>query len=160
GALDHKAALEKLAQRHSYLDIDRVGIFGWSYGGFASLRAFLLYPDFFKVCVSHQGIHDLAGTNLAVQRYFGVMKPENGHTHPMSNTLLADRMQGKLLLTFGEIDENATLNHSMRIFDALIEADKDFDTLIVPNLPHVGGTPYLRRKIMKFFVRHLQDKQQ
>jgi len=64
GILDHITAVKQLAARHAYVDIERVGIYGHSGGGFASTDAILRYPDFFKVAVSTSGNHDNRTYNI------------------------------------------------------------------------------------------------
>jgi dipeptidyl aminopeptidase/acylaminoacyl peptidase len=73
-----------------------------------------------------------------------------------SNVVNAHKLQGKLLLTVGEIDSNVDPASTMQVVNALIKANKDFDMIVVPGGNHgVGETPYMNRRRMDFFVRHL-----
>ncbi len=158
GAEDHKAAIENLALQFSYIDISRVGILGESYGGYGALHAALLYPNFFKVCVSVAGSHDFrVSGNSSLLRLFGVPgNPGKDSYHAVSNTRLAGRLQAKLFLIYGELDLHVRLNQYFLMSQALIAEDKDFDLLIVPNADHsVGQLPYVRRRWKDFFVTHL-----
>jgi len=158
GAEDHKAAIENLALQYSYMDITRVGVLGESYGGYGALHAASLYPDFFKVCISIAGSHDFrASGNSSLLRLFGAPgTPGKDHYHAVSNTRLAGRLQAKLFLIYGELDLHVRLNQYFLMSQALIEADKDFDLLIVPNADHsVGQLPYVRRRWKDFLVKHL-----
>ena len=82
--------------------------------------------------------------------------PVGPHYEQQSNATLAHKLQGKLLLTVGELDDNVDPASTMQVVHALIQADKDFDLLVVPGAGHgAGDSPYGRRRRMDFFVRHL-----
>jgi dipeptidyl-peptidase-4 len=161
GSADHRAAIENLAKRHRFIDPERVGITGASFGGYATVRAMLLNPGFFDVTVSHVGPHDFRrmGPGLTVDRFFGIPGAPGAKDDfyaTISNTRLVDRLEGKLLLIYGEIDENVPFVNAMVIYDALIKANKDFDTFIIPNAPHgTTGHPYAVRRQGEYFVQHL-----
>lgn len=155
GLEDHIAALRQLAMRYPYLDLDRVGIFGHSAGGYASCHAILAYPDFFKVCVSSAGNHDHRLDKASwVERYMGF--PVEDHYAAQANQALAENLQGKLLLIHGDMDENVHISSTLVVVDALIKANKDFDLLIMPNRFHFcGNDPYFVRRRWDYFVEHL-----
>jgi dipeptidyl aminopeptidase/acylaminoacyl peptidase len=146
GIADHVAAIRELTQRYPYLDLDRVGIYGHSAGGYASLHALLTYPDFYKVAVSSAGNHDHRLDKASwVERYMGL--PVGDHYRAQSNVTLAHRLAGKLLLVHGEMDENVHPASTLQVVDALIAANKDFDLLILPNRPHgCTSDPYFVRR--------------
>lgn len=155
GIEDHVVAIRQLAESHPYLDLERVGIYGHSAGGYASTRAILMFSEFYKVAVSSAGNHDhrLDKANW-VERYMGL--PVGEHYHEQSNVTQAHRLQGKLLLMHGETDENVHPASTLQVVDALIKANKDFDLLILPNRPHgMGADPYFVRRRWDYFVRHL-----
>jgi dipeptidyl aminopeptidase/acylaminoacyl peptidase len=159
GIEDHVVALEQLALQHPYLDLERVGIFGHSAGGYASAHAMLRFPEFFKVAVSSAGNHDHRLDKATwIERYMGL--PVGDYYREQANSTLAHQLRGKLLLMHGEMDENVHVASTLQLVDALIKADKDFDLLILPNRPH-GCTddPYFIRKRWDYFVRHLQGKE-
>ncbi|MFF2852563.1 DPP IV N-terminal domain-containing protein [Streptomyces sp. NPDC058001] len=156
---DHVAAIKQLADSRPWMDLDRVGIFGHSGGGYASTRAMLQEPGFFKVAVSSAGDHD-DGTYHAWwgEKYFGLVDEFDFAAH--ANAPLAENLSGKLLLAHGEMDDNVTPHLTMRLVDALIKANKDFDLLIVPNADHrmlVRQAYWLRRR-WDYFVRHLMEE--
>ncbi|HLJ66570.1 MAG TPA: DPP IV N-terminal domain-containing protein [Chloroflexota bacterium] len=155
GIADHVAAIRQLAQRYPYLDVDRVGIYGHSAGGYASTHAMLAFPEFYKVAVSSAGNHDHRLDKASwVERYMGL--PVGDHYHDQSNVTLAHRLAGKLLLMHGEMDENVHPASTLQVVDALIAANKDFDLLILPNRPHgCTSDPYFVRRRWDYFVRHL-----
>jgi dipeptidyl aminopeptidase/acylaminoacyl peptidase len=159
---DHMAALRQLAARYSYMDIDRVGINGYSGGGFASTRAILQYPDFYKVAVSGGGDHDLRlYSALWLPTYQGTSK--EGDYDDVQNARLAANLKGKLLLIHGELDDNVHPAQTMRVVDALIGANKDFDFLLMPGQDHTmsgkAAAPYYHRKQWDYFVRNLLGKE-
>ncbi|MHB8647643.1 MAG: S9 family peptidase [Thermomicrobiales bacterium] len=170
GLEDHIAGLTQLAARDRSLDLDRVGIYGHSGGGFASAHALLAFPDFYKVAVSSAGNHNqmgyLAGWG---ERYIGM--PEGDNYAGQINASLAKNLKGKLLLVHGEMDDNVHPSLTMQLADALIAANKDFDLLIIPFTNHgffdlrwgLEGAdrfvslshPYFVRKRWDYFVTHL-----
>jgi dipeptidyl aminopeptidase/acylaminoacyl peptidase len=155
GIEEHVLALRQLATRHPYLDLERVGIFGHSAGGYASTHAMLRFPDFFKVAVSSAGNHDHRLDKATwIERYMGL--PVGDYYHQQANSTLAHQLQGRLLLIHGEMDENVHVSSTLQLVDALIKANKDFDLLIFPNRPHAcTDDPYFVRKRWDYFVRHL-----
>ncbi|CAN5684371.1 DPP IV N-terminal domain-containing protein [soil metagenome] len=157
GALDdHIAAIRELSHRYPWLDTSRVGITGQSAGGFAAARAVLKYPEFYRVAVAVSGNHD-NGVNLAMwaEYYHGDVSDEGKQA--ISNIPLAANLQGKLLLIHGELDDNAHTHQTMRLVDALIKADKDFDMVIIPGAEHalIGRQHYFLRRTWNYFVSHL-----
>lgn len=126
----------------------------------------LLYPDFFRVGISLVGPPDFRslGISASNERFFGIpgrSPADDAFYETISNTRLAQRLQGKLLLVYGGIDENVPLNHAFLMFDALIHADKDFDSLIIPNSTHaINPQPYAIRRMMQYFLQHLGPPQQ
>jgi dipeptidyl aminopeptidase/acylaminoacyl peptidase len=152
---DHIAALRQLAQRRPWMDLDRVGIFGQSGGGYASTHAMLQHPEFYKVAVSGAGNHDQRGyLPIWGETYIG---PDDGKNYlDAANAPLAKNLRGKLLLIHGDMDDNVPPFLTMQVVDALIKANKDFDMLIVPNADHgVMMDGYAQRRQWDYFVRHL-----
>ncbi len=158
GLDDHIAAFRKLSRKYPYMDLTRVGIYGGSAGGYASTRAILAKPDFYKVAVSWAGNHDHRTDKAAWnERYMGEIGP---HYEEQSNPHLAKNLKGKLLIMHGDMDENVPPASSLQLVDALIKANKDFDYLVLPNAPHAYGIhPYIIRKRWDYFVRHLLRKE-
>lgn len=154
---DHVAALRQLAETRPWMDLDRVGIFGLSGGGYATVRAMLDFPDFYKVGVSASGTHDNLYYHLAWGETYDGPKEEETYARA-SNVEIADGLEGRLLLVHGGMDENVHPDHTLRLVDRLIAADKDFDLLIIPGAEHlfVGYKHILNRRKWDFLVRHLQ----
>jgi dipeptidyl aminopeptidase/acylaminoacyl peptidase len=147
--------IKAAAKAYSCLDLDRVGLYGGSAGGQSSTRGLLLYPDFYKVAVSDCGCHDNRVDKIWWnEQWMGW--PIGPHYEEQSNVTQAHRLQGKLLLIVGEMDENVDPASTLQVVHALIQADKDFDLLVIPGTGHgAAGTPYGRRRLMDYFVTHL-----
>ncbi|MFI9561409.1 S9 family peptidase [Nonomuraea endophytica] len=156
GIGDHVAAIKELAGSRPWIDLDRVGVTGISGGGYQSARAMLDHPEFYKVGVSRSGNHDdptyLQGW---AEMYDG---PVGEVDHGLaSNALAADRLQGKLLLMHGGMDNSVLPEQTFRLVDRLIAADKDFDLVIVPGAEHLyfGFEHFVYRKMWDYFLTNL-----
>lgn len=180
GLPDQITTIKQLAEQNSWMDIDRVGIWGHSGGGFASTAGILRYPDFYKVAVSGAGNHDNrnyeddwgekwhgllvkyskevkdAGQGESLNRE--VQKaPEETNYDRQANQLLANNLKGKLLIAHGMMDGNVPPTNTLLVVDALIAADKDFDMLVLPNAGHgFGNSRYFMKRRWDYFVRHLK----
>jgi dipeptidyl aminopeptidase/acylaminoacyl peptidase len=164
---DHKYAIEQLANRHSYIDIERVGIHGHSGGGFMSTAAMCQYPDFFKAAVSCAGNHD----NNIYNRWWsethhGVKEvvSEKGDTTFVykiaTNPEIAKNLKGHLMLVHGDIDNNVHPGNTMRVVEALIRAGKRFDMLMLPTQRHGFGdmNEYFYWRLVDYFSEHLRGE--
>src|SRR6185369_463416 len=158
GIPDHVVGIKQLAAAHRWIDINKVGIYGHSGGGFASTDAILTYPDFYKVAVSGSGNHDNRTYGFFWgEKYQGLLKktPDGKDNYEASaNYTKAANLKGKLLLMHGDGDNNVHPANTLRVVDALIKANKDFDLLIVPDAPH-GLPDYTIRRQWDYFVRWL-----
>jgi dipeptidyl aminopeptidase/acylaminoacyl peptidase len=175
---DQIAMIKQLAAQNSWMDLDRVGIWGHSGGGFASTDAILRYPDFYKVAVSGAGNHDNRNyeddwgekwqgllvkntpakdgeekkVNLEIQKV-----PEETNYDNQANQLLARNLKGKLLIAHGMMDGTVPPTNTLLVVDALMAADKDFDMLVLPNAGHgFGNSRYFMKRRWDYFVRHLK----
>jgi len=160
GLPDHMAAIKQLASRHGFIDIDRVGIFGHSGGGFASTDALLRYPEFFKVAVSGAGNHDNRSYNIYwAEKYQGLMMRDTvrrtDNFAVSANAAMASNLQGHLLLMHGDMDDNVHPAMTIQMVDALIKANRSFDLIIAPNRAHSLNEPYFIRRRWDYFVQHL-----
>ena len=159
GIPDQIAAIKQLAARYRFMDLDRVGIYGHSGGGFASTDAILRYPDFYRVAVSGSGNHDNRTYRFDWgEKYQGPYRRDSttgkDNFESQANYLLAGNLKGHLLLMHGDMDTNVHPAMTLRLVDALIKAGKDFDMLIVPDAPH-GLPTYTIKKRWDYFVRWL-----
>ncbi|HDZ40755.1 MAG TPA: S9 family peptidase [Bacteroidetes bacterium] len=160
GLPDQITGMKQLAERHKWIDIDKVGIYGSSGGGFASTDAILRYPDFFKVAVSCAGNHDNRNyEDDWGEKWQGLLEEyPDGTTNydNQANQLLAGNLKGKLLLAHGTMDTNVPYYNTLLVVNELIAANKDFDLILFPNRGHgFSNEPYMMRKRWDYFVRHL-----
>jgi len=159
---DQIAGMKQLAQRYPYMDLDRVGIWGHSGGGFATAAAMFRYPDFFKVGISESGNHDNRNyEDDWGERYNGLVRQgESGSSNyeDQANQLHAKNLRGKLLLAHGGLDDNVPPYNTYLVVEALERANKDFDLIILPNARHGFGkdTYYMMRRRWDYFVRYLK----
>ncbi len=153
GFPDRIAWMKALAQKYTYIDIERVGIYGTSAGGQSSTGALLFHPDFYKVAVSSCGCHDNRIDKFWWnEQWMGPMGP---HYEAQSNITNAKNLKGNLMLIVGELDRNVPPESTFRLADALIKARKEFELVVIPGADHTDGGTYGNRKRMDFFVRHL-----
>ena len=124
-----------MAKNRPWLDLERVGIYGASGGGFATGHALLDFPDFYKVGVSSAGNHDLRSyIRLWGETYHG--KPNEVDYEKVFSGNNAKNLKGKLLLAHGDMDDNVHPANTTRLVDALIKANKQFDMLSPHKLLH------------------------
>ena len=165
GLADKKSGIEQLADRHAFIDADRVGIYGHSGGGFMSTAAMLVYPDFFKVAVSSSGNHnnDVYNANWS-EKHDGVKEVKDstgavtGFEYDIDkNSDLAANLKGHLLLTTGDVDNNVHHAGTFRMAEALVQANKRFDFFIFPGQRHGFGnmSDYWFWLRAEYFVKHL-----
>jgi dipeptidyl aminopeptidase/acylaminoacyl peptidase len=157
---DQITGMRQLAERHSFIDIGKVGIWGHSGGGFATGSAMFRYPDFFDVGVAQSGNHDNRNyEDDWGERYQGLLVRTNGRDNYVdeANQTHAHNLRGKLLLAHGGMDDNVPVFNTYLVADALVKANKDFDLLIFPNARHGYGADnnYMMRRRWDYFVKHL-----
>lgn len=155
GAEDHITGIKQLAERYSYIDTNKVGIFGHSAGGYDAAHALLTHPEFYKVGVASAGNHDHRMAKAWwPEQYMGA--PGN-HYSEQSNLTLAKNLEGKLLLIHGDMDNNVNPASTYRLAGELIKNNKDFDLIITPGDNHdlTWRNKYIIRRRMDYFVKHL-----
>ena len=147
--------MKAAAAKYPYMDLTRVGVYGGSAGGQNSLRAMLAHGDFYKAAASDCGCHDNRMDKIWWNELW-MGWPVGPHYDEQSNVTNAHKLQGKLLLTVGELDRNVDPASTMQVVDALIRADKDFELVVIPGGGHGSGSgPYGTRRRNDFFVRNL-----
>jgi dipeptidyl-peptidase-4 len=155
GGDDHITVFKQMAAKYSYMDLTRVGVWGHSAGGYDSTHAILTHPEFYKVAVSSAGCHDNR-MDKATWNEQWMGWPIDKNYEEVSNYTLAPRLQGKLFLAHGDVDENVPMPATIKLVDALVRANKDFEFLIMPNRPHgFGNDPYFVRRRWDYFVKNL-----
>ena len=157
--VDNKYMIEQLAKKHSFININKVGIWGGSSGGFMAASAMLKYPEFYKVGVSRAGQHD---PNVFHAWWTDVFnnKINSEIDYPIyTNNSLAHNLQGKLFIIHGEVDTNVHPSNSARLVNELMKAGKDFDYLVVPGGDHgwSHNREYVQKRIWLYFVENLMN---
>jgi dipeptidyl aminopeptidase/acylaminoacyl peptidase len=158
---DQIAGMRELARRYPFIDIERVGIWGHSGGGYATAAAMFRHPEFFKVGISESGNHDNRNyEDDWGERYHGMLV-RTGTTDNYANEATqthAANLRGKLMLAHGAMDDNVPPYNTYLVVDALVKANKDFDLVIFPHARHgYGGADgdYMMRRRWDYFVRNL-----
>lgn len=161
---DLREAVESLANKRPWMDLERVGVVGHSGGGFMAVAAMLHDPGFYKAGVACSGNHDNTIYEMnSSEFYWGDPRAAitGGGARYATNLERADRLAGALLLMHGETDDDVSLAHTMRLVDALMRAGKLFDLLVLPGRGHEYGYPdapaaeYTQRRLWRHFVEHL-----
>ncbi|MEA2635807.1 MAG: dipeptidyl-peptidase 4 [Chloroflexota bacterium] len=143
-----------------FADISRVGIYGWSYGGYMTLMALLTAPNIFKAGIAGAPVTFYEGYDTAyTEKYMGTPQ-ENPEGYRLGSPLTyADQLRAPLLVVHGMIDENVHFRHTARLMQALIDAGKPFESLIYPNERHMPRSEKdrvdMERRLLEFFQRNL-----
>jgi dipeptidyl aminopeptidase/acylaminoacyl peptidase len=146
--------MKAAAETHPFMDITRVGVFGASAGGQSSTGAVLFHPEFYKVAVSACGCQDNRMDKLWWnEQWMGY--PIGKHYEECSNVANAYKLEGKLMLIVGELDDNVDPASTMQVADALIKAKKDFELVVLPGSNHTLGGSFGEQKRRDFFVKNL-----
>jgi len=149
---DQAAGVKALGQR-SYVDKNRVGIFGTSYGGYASALAILRYPDVFQAAsASSPPTSWYHYDTIYTERYMWIPQ-ENKEGYEAGNAMnFADKLKGRLMIYYGTADNNVHPNNSMQLIQALQKAGKSFEVQVGPDQGHSA----LRfERMMEFFIENL-----
>ena len=166
---DHKAAVEQLAARYKFIDINRVGIHGHSGGGFMSTAAICQYPDFYKAAVSCAGNHDnriynrwWSETHHGVKEVVSAKGDTTFAYRIATNPSIVRQLKGHLMLVHGDIDNNVHPANTIRVVDALIRANKRFEMLFLPAQRHGFGNmdEYFYWRMVDFFSEHLKGQKE
>ena len=151
---DYAAVIEQVTER-DYADEDRVGVYGHSYGGYATALLMLRYPDIFQVGVSGAPVTDWRSYDtIYTERYMNTPQANKEGYDVGSAMTYADQLKGKLLLIHGSIDNNVHPANTTMLVDALIKADKNFDLMMYPGNRH-GIRGAHGRHYQKLRLQHL-----
>ena len=158
---DQAAAMLALADRHRFIDRERLGIWGWSGGGSNTLNAMFRFPDVYQVGVAVAPVPDQRLYDTIYQeRYMGLPSSNEAGYKLGSPIGFAEGLKGKLLIVHGSGDDNVHIQGTERLVDRLIELGKPFDVMVYPNRTHAisegpGTTLHLHRLIARYFLTHL-----
>jgi dipeptidyl aminopeptidase/acylaminoacyl peptidase len=168
GIDDHIATIKELATRHPEMDPTRVGVYGISWGGTFAAQAILSRPKFYQVAVSGAGVYTYAALYGGFDSFTGIPQYADGsvyRTKPAETpanwqkldiTAMAPNLEGHLMFTYGDLDENVPSSQVFRMIDALIKANKPYDLVYLPGRNHGGNAdPYAIRRTWDYFVQYL-----
>ncbi|MGN0930518.1 MAG: DPP IV N-terminal domain-containing protein [Thermoguttaceae bacterium] len=164
GINDQMQALKSFLQHTSYkdkIDLDRVGVWGWSGGGTSTLNLLFNYPDLYKYGISVAPVPDYRNYDSIYQeRYSGLIQEAPESYEQGSPITHAANLQGKLLLIHGTGDDNCHYQTSEELIDVLIKNGKDFESFVYPYRSHgiyegAGTSLHLRKKMLRFWEENL-----
>lgn len=157
---DQVAGLQALGERYPAMDLKRVGIDGWSFGGYMSGLAVMRRPDIFQAGVAGAPVVDwLDYDTHYTERYLGVPPQDDGAYKEGSLLSYAANLSRPLMLLHGTADDNVYFRHSLKLVDALFRHGKDFEMVPLSGLTHMVPDPLvmerLHARIAGFFRKHL-----
>lgn len=157
--LDQVAAVRQLIGR-GIVDPTRVGIYGWSYGGYLAAMCLCRAPDVFNIAVAGAPVTSWDGYDTHyTERYMGLPSENSSGYRESAVFDHIPNMRGKLLLVHGLIDENVHFRHTARLINRLIAAGKDYDLLLFPDERHsprrLRDRIYMEQRISDYFLKHL-----
>lgn len=146
-----------LCKKHKEMDVFRVGIYGWSFGGYMSALAVLKRPDVFKAAVAGAPVTDWEDYDTHyTERYLGLPQDNPQVYKDASLLTYSDRLERPLLIVHGTADDNVYFRHSLRLADALFRAGKDFEMLPLSGLTHQVPDPVVMQRLYSRIVGHFQ----
>ena len=155
---DHVAVLRNLANDRPWMDLDRVGLLGGSWGGYLVLRAGILEPDVYHAIVSMYPNVDFDDHDAGLEMFMG-WREERPERYASASCLdKVDRIKAELLLVHGTNDVNVTFSCTMKLVHALAEAMKDYELVVLPEQSHAltgTGQIYTQERVRRFFAKHL-----
>jgi dipeptidyl-peptidase-4 len=151
------AGLKALGAKYPELDLERVGIYGWSFGGYMSALAVLKQPDVFKAAVAGAPVVDwLDYDTHYTERYLGLPDADAAAYHEASLLTYADRLSRPLLLVHGTADDNVYFRHTLKLTDALFRAGKAFEVLPLSGLTHMVPDSVVTQRLYARIVGHFR----
>jgi dipeptidyl-peptidase-4 len=148
--IDDQAAGVKELGKRPYVDKERVGIFGTSYGGYASILCLLRHPDVFQAACASSPVTDYRHYDtIYTERYLGLPQENKAGYDAGSALTYVKNLKGRLMLYYGTADNNVHPNNTMQLIRALQLAGKSFEVQVGPDLGHTA-IPQMR--MMEFFV--------
>jgi dipeptidyl-peptidase-4 len=151
--IDDQAAGVKALRERSYVDGERVGIFGTSYGGYASILALLRHPDVFQAACASSPVTDYRNyDSIYTERYLRTPQENPKGYDAGSAVALAGKLKGRLMLYYGTADDNVHPSNTLQLVKALQSAGKSFELQVGPD---AGHSALNRDRMMEFFIEHL-----
>lgn len=154
GFPDRIAWMKAAGAKYKYMDLNRVGIYGWSAGGQNAMAALLFHNDFYKVAVALCGCHDNRMDKIWWNEQWMSWPVDSSYVE-CSNVENAHKLERPLMLVVGEIDDNVDPSSTYQVVNALEKANKDFELVVIPGAHHTMGELYGEHKRYDFFVKNL-----
>jgi dipeptidyl-peptidase-4 len=156
---DQISAAKKLGAR-SYIDANRVGIFGWSYGGFMSSNCLFQGADTFKMAIAVAPVTSWRFYDTVYTERYMQTPQENASGYDQNSPIShVNKLKGEFLLIHGSADDNVHVQNTMQMVEALIQADKQFEWMVYPDKNHgiYGGNTrlHLYKKMTNFILKNL-----
>ncbi len=158
---DQVAGLQALGKKVPQMDLERVGIVGWSFGGYMAALAVMKRPDIFKAGVAGAPVTDWYDYDTHyTERYLGVPKDKDDPAYKEASLLTyAKDLKRPLLLMHGTADDNVYFRHTLKLADALFREGKDFEVLPLSGLTHMVPDPVVMERLWTrvagYFQKHL-----
>ena len=154
--IDDQAAGVKALQRRPYVDGKRVGVFGGSYGGYASIMCLLRHPGVFRAACASSSVTDYRNYDtIYTERYMRTPAENKAGYDAGSGVVHAADLKGRLMLYYGTADNNVHPSNTLQLIAALNRARKRYDLQVGPDAGHSGIS---RERMLEFFNESLATK--
>lgn len=159
---DHVDALQALGAKYPELDLSRVGVYGWSFGGYFSAMGAMRRPDIFRAGVAGAPVADWRDYDTHYTERFMGLPEENKEGYDRASVLTYCKdLKVPLLIIHGTSDDNVYFMHSLKMCDALFRAGKHYEFLALPGFTHMVPDPVVTKslygRIAEFFIKHVRD---
>jgi len=158
---EQAAAIRALASTHPFIDLTRVGVWGWSGGGSNTLNCMFRFPDVYKVGVSVAPVPDQRLYDTIYQERYMGLPQQNAEGYRVGSPInFAEGLAGHLLIVHGSGDDNVHYQGTERLVNRLVELGRPFDLMVYPNRTHAisegpGTTVHIYQLIARYFIDHL-----
>jgi dipeptidyl-peptidase-4 len=157
---DQVEGLLALGKRYPELDMSRVGIHGWSFGGYMAAMAVLRRPDVFRAAMAGAPVVDWRDYDtFYTERYLGLPETDPGAYETSSVLTGAERLDRPLLIVHGVADDNVYFMHTLKLCAALNEAGRPYELMPLLDMTHMISSPVADRRVhertLRFFLREL-----
>jgi dipeptidyl-peptidase-4 len=154
---DQVTGLKALGAKYPELDMNRVGVYGWSFGGYMSALSVLRRPDVYKAAVAGAPVVDwLDYDTHYTERYLGLPETDAAAYKEGSLLTYADNLSRPLLLVHGTADDNVYFRHTLKLIDALFKAGKDFEVLPLSGFTHMVPDPVVTQRLYARIAGHFR----
>jgi dipeptidyl-peptidase-4 len=151
--MDDMAEGVKALRSRPYVDPERVGIYGTSYGGYSSVMCLLRHPEVFRVAVASSAVTSWVHyDSIYTERYMWIPQENKAGYEAGDAVRYAAKLDGRLLIYYGTADNNVHPTNAMQLIQALQKAGKSFEVQVGPDAGHSGVNP---QRMMEFFIENL-----